>query len=144
MSDQGNYGGGTDDSGGLSTPPTDSHPEKLTDQQRLSLPKGAFTAPASTVHIPMLDGAKNWDHWYNSLLGMCEMTDIDGILTGEDEIPIQGEKETLAAYNNAVSIGKQPISTLLAPYDLAETSGPRQYHRDLQRPPHVGKAQRSI
>ena len=148
MSDQGNYGGGTadnsggtaDNSGGLATPPTDSHPEKLTDQQRLTLQKGVFVAPASTVHIPMLNGVKNWDHWYNSLLGMCEMADIDGILTGEDEIPIQGEKESITAYNNRCIYWKTAnkyvtgsIRSSLKPAALANITGISNAHQMLEK-----------
>ena len=91
MSDQGDL-----------TPPPDA-PERLTDEQRQAVKKdrsNAFQPPASSINIPMLDGAKNWDLWYNSLLGMCEMADIDGILTGDDLIPTQGEKETATTFTN--------------------------------------------
>ena len=88
----------------------------------------------------MLDGAKNWDHWYNSLLGICEMTDIDGILTGEDEIPIQGEKETLAAYNNRYIYWKTAnkyitgsIRSSLKPAALANITGISNAHHMLEK-----------
>ena len=82
-------------SAGLEAPPE----EKLTEEQRQHLTKyrqHAFSPPATTINIPKLDGASNWDQWYNAMLGMCEMADIDGILTGESSVPVakQGEKPT--------------------------------------------------
>ena len=84
------------------TPPPEA-PERLTDDQRQAVTKNrqhAFTPSTTSITIPMLDGAKNWDHWYNSLLGMCEMTDIDGILTGDDPVPVAAEKESASAFTN--------------------------------------------
>ena len=93
----------TGENAGIITPPGDIIPERLTDEQRQAIKKdrsNAFQPPASSINIPMLDGTKNWDLWYNSLLGMCEMADIDGILTGEDPIPIQFDKESASAFTN--------------------------------------------
>lgn len=42
-----------------------------------------FNPPASNITVPVLDEAKNRDQWYNTILGMCEMADIDSILKGE-------------------------------------------------------------
>ncbi|KAL9132711.1 MAG: hypothetical protein Q9175_006117 [Cornicularia normoerica] len=84
---------------GSTTPPL----EQLTDQQRLAVqknPSSAFSPPAISIVIPVLQGAQNWDRWYNSILGMCEMADIDGILTGESFIPITDEKEANKAFQD--------------------------------------------
>ena len=81
------------------TPP----PEQLTEDQRQAITKSrthAFLAPATNITIPKLDGANNWDQWYNSLLGMSEITNIDGILTGNDPLPVQGDKEKDLDFNN--------------------------------------------
>lgn len=86
---------------GSTTPPL----EQLTDQQRLAVqknPSSAFRPPANSIVIPVLHGAKNWDRWYNSILGMCEMADIDGILTGETFIPIVDEKESITAFEDRI------------------------------------------
>ena len=42
-----------------------------------------FNPPASNITVPVVNGARNWDQWYNTILGMCEMADIDSILKGE-------------------------------------------------------------
>ncbi len=71
--------------------------EQLTEAEKAFLQKSrssAFSPPSTSFPIPALDGAKNWDHWYNSILAMCEMNDIDGIFTGHDLMPVRfdGEK----------------------------------------------------
>ena len=85
------------------TPPSKQQSEKvLTATEKIFLHKNrssAFAPPSTSCTIPMLDGAKNWDHWYNSILGMCEMADIDGVLTGHDTIPVQMDKETDKAFS---------------------------------------------
>ena len=50
----------------------------------------------------MLDEVKNWNHWYNSILDMCEMTDIDDVLIGYDTIPIQMNKKTDKAFSERI------------------------------------------
>ena len=91
----------TGENEGVATPP----PENLTEEQRQAVIKNrshAFQPPASSIKVPTLDGAKNWDLWYNSLLGMCEMADIDAILTGEDSVPVldPATKETATQFTN--------------------------------------------
>lgn len=56
---------------GIVTLPVEPIPERLTDEQRQAIQKdrsNAFQPPASSINIPMLDGTKNWDLWYNSML----------------------------------------------------------------------------
>ena len=122
-----------------STPP----PEQLTEEQRQAITKNrshAFQAAATNINIPMLDGAKNWDQWYSSLLGMCEMADIDGILTGDDPVPSQGEKETAAAFTNRCIYWKTAnkyitgtIRGTLKPAGLAHISSLSNAHQMIQK-----------
>ena len=77
--------------------------EQLTDSERLAVQRDrsiAFKPPANNISIPMLTGAKNWDHWYNIVLGICEICDTDGIITGEDSLPIRADNETEKEFNN--------------------------------------------
>ncbi len=106
MSDAGQEGQGqdqrtTEEIGGFPTPPPEAI-EQLTDDERIAVQENrniAFHPSANNISIPMLDGAKNWDHWYNTLLGMCEMADIDRILTGGDALPTRKDGESAAKFN---------------------------------------------
>lgn len=46
-------------------------------------PKFTFTMPAATVNIPTLEGASNWDRWYQTVYGLCQTASIHPILTGQ-------------------------------------------------------------
>lgn len=123
MSDQG-------ETGTSITPPSDVSLERLTEEQRQAITKNrsnAFTPSATSINIPMLDGARNWDHWYNSLLGMCEIADIDGILTGDDPIPVAAEKETANQYITGA------IRVTLKPAGLAHIAGLSGAHQMVQK-----------
>ena len=50
----------------------------------------------------MLNKIKNWDHWYNSILDICEITDIDDVLIGHDTISVQMNKETDKAFSERI------------------------------------------
>ena len=127
------------ENGQAATPP----PEQLTEEQRQAITKNrsyAFTPSATSLNIPMLEGAKNWDHWYNSLLGMCEMADIDGILTGDDPIPSQAEKETAPQFTNRCIYWKTAnkyitgtIRGTLKPGGLAHIVGLSGAHQMVQK-----------
>ena len=124
------------------TTPSDA-PERLTEDQRQAITKNrshAFQASAINIHIPMLDGAKNWDQWYNSILGMCEIADIDGILTGDDPIPVQAEMETAIQFTNRCIYWKTAnkyitgtIRGTLKPGGLAHISGLSNAHQIAQK-----------
>lgn len=126
------------ETGMTATTPPDA-PERLTKDQRQAITKNrshAFQAPAPNIRIPMLDGAKNWDQWYNSLLGMCEMANIDGILTGDDPIPVQAETETAVEFTNRCIYWKTAnkyitgtIRVTLKPGGLAHISGLSNAHQ---------------
>ena len=47
----------------------------------------------------MLDGAKNWNQWYNYILAMCKMSDIDGIYHWRYPMPVQTTRETEDAFD---------------------------------------------
>ena len=136
MSDQGETGTAS------MTPPPDV-PERLTEEQRQAITKNrsnAFTPSATSINIPMLDGAKNWDHWYNCLLGMCEIADIDGILTGEDPVPVAAEKETATQYTNRCIYWKTAnkyitgtIRGTLKPAGLAHIAGLSNVYQMVQK-----------
>lgn len=99
----GGVGTGSDNLEGLTPLPQNIRTENLTDHEKLVFQKNrscAFTPPANGIKIPMLEGAKNCDHWYNTILGICEMAHIDGIFTGHDLIPVDAfEKETEKNFN---------------------------------------------
>ena len=124
------------------TPPPEA-PERLTEEQRQAITKNrsnAFTPSPTSITIPMLDGAKNWDQWYNSLLGMCEMADIDGILTGDDPIPIAADKETATQFTNRCIYWKTAnkyitgtIRGTLKPGGLAHIVGLSGAHQMVQK-----------
>lgn len=52
--------------------------EQSKDQERLAVLDNCFNAfnpQVTNTKIRMLEEAKNWDHWFNVILGMCEMSD---------------------------------------------------------------------
>ena len=88
----------------------------------------------------MLDGARNWDQCYNSVLGMCEMADIDGTLTGSDTVPSQGEKETSTVFTNRCIYWKTAnkyitgiIRSTLKPAGLSHISGLSNAHQMVEK-----------
>lgn len=95
-------GDNTQESGNTEMAPSVPN-EQLDDQQKLAVMKNrtnVFTASAGHPSISKLDGNKNWELWYGTILGMCEMSGIDGILTGDDLLPTPREKESDTAFNN--------------------------------------------
>ena len=51
-----------------------------------------FAMPSSTVNIPTLKGASNWDRWYQTVYGCCQIAGIHSILAGTLTQP-QGDEE---------------------------------------------------
>ena len=49
--------------------------------------KFKFTAPSSSVTRPTLKGAANWDRWYQTMLGRCQVSEISTILEGYQTEP---------------------------------------------------------
>lgn len=56
-------------------------------------PKFTFTMPAATVNIPTLEGASNWDRWYQIVYGLCQTASIHPILTGQMTRPEQEDSD---------------------------------------------------
>ncbi len=117
--------------------------EQLTEAEKSFLQKNrssAFTPPSNSFSIPALDGAKNWDHWYNSILAMCEMNDIDGIFTGHDPMPVRLEGEKDKALNDRIVYWKTAnkyitgsIRFSLKPGGLANIAGVSGAYQMVQR-----------
>lgn len=121
------------------TPPS----EQLTEEERQDIIKtrsNAFHNAATNVNIPTLKGSKDWDQWYNSLLGMCEIADIDAILTGNDPIPTRDEKEAVTTFSNRSIYWKTAnkyitgtIRGTLKPAGLAPITGISGAHQMAQK-----------
>ena len=50
----------------------------------------------------MLNKVKNWDHWYNFILDMYKITDIDDVLIEHDTISVQMNKKTDKAFSERI------------------------------------------
>ena len=57
-----------------------------------------FIFSAGNIPILKLHGSKNWDTWYNAIVSMCEMADVDGVLNCEVPKPTQKVKEVAPTF----------------------------------------------